>query len=192
MAVERYPLHWPEGWKRTGSGNRRRSPFKLAYEPSMRHLLTELQRLGATSPLVPTNMPLRRDGMPMLGRGPIQDPGVAVYFTRKDKQQVLACDQYTSLDGNLHAIGLTVQALRAIDRYGSSTILDRAFTGFAALPAGEHWSKVLGVEPSASVDDIENAYRIKLAIAHPDRGGSTEEFQAVQRALAEATNDRGA
>ena len=42
--------------------------------------------------------------------------------------------------------------------------------------------RVLGIHSPASVEDIKAAYRRKALDAHPDRGGSPSEFQAVEAA----------
>jgi curved DNA-binding protein CbpA len=47
---------------------------------------------------------------------------------------------------------------------------------------------VLGLDPGADADEIERAYRRKVKDAHPDHGGSTDEFQRVRRAY-EALSD---
>ncbi|OUE27691.1 DnaJ domain-containing protein [Clavibacter michiganensis] len=47
---------------------------------------------------------------------------------------------------------------------------------------------VLRVEPSASQDEIRRAYRRRVRDAHPDMGGSADEFQAVRDAF-EAVGD---
>ena len=44
--------------------------------------------------------------------------------------------------------------------------------------------EVLGVDPSASQDDLRKAYRRMLRQTHPDTGGSAARFDAVQRAWA--------
>lgn len=51
--------------------------------------------------------------------------------------------------------------------------------------------EILGVEPGASQEDIEAAYRERAREAHPDTGGSKQEFLEVQEAyetLSESTN----
>jgi len=49
---------------------------------------------------------------------------------------VLACDKFVEVRLNMHAIALTVNSLRQIERCGASSMLERAFRGFqAALPA---------------------------------------------------------
>ncbi len=55
---------------------------------------------------------------------------------RADHEYVLACDLFNEVRLNMHAIGLTVEAMRQIERCGASSMLERAFRGFmAALPA---------------------------------------------------------
>lgn len=43
--------------------------------------------------------------------------------------------------------------------------------------------EVLGVEPSATEDEIKAAYRRAMQTAHPDRGGTVERFREVQKAF---------
>ncbi|KVD37855.1 hypothetical protein WJ41_22830 [Burkholderia ubonensis] len=64
--------------------------------------------------------------------------GVAVYWeTRAGARRVMAIDQYTRVADNLAAVAATLDAMRAIERHGGARILERAFTGFAALAAAE-------------------------------------------------------
>lgn len=46
----------------------------------------------------------------------------------------------------------------------------------------------LGVDPSCSMDDIKRAYRKAAATKHPDRGGTTEEFQKLQESYEVLSN----
>jgi len=163
-------------------------------------LISEVERMGALSLTLSTNIPLNLRGLPREGYNP-PDPGVAVYFTRAvrddfdwqgfldlsgapsieqidaryrelskkyhpdarggdvglfralvrardsghnavlgrrkpEHEYVLACDLFTEVRLNMHAIGLTIEAMRQIHRCGASNMLERAFRGFvAALPA---------------------------------------------------------
>jgi len=45
---------------------------------------------------------------------------------------VIACDQFSQVRWNLAAIGLTIKAIRQIERCGTTSLLERAFKGFAA------------------------------------------------------------
>jgi hypothetical protein len=184
IGIEAFPLYWPEDWKRTPSYQRKRSRFKTSFAVARDQLVKEVGMLGGREPIISSNVALRRDSLPLAGQKEPADPGVAVYFKRQNKQQVLACDTYDNVGDNIHALELTIEALRAIGRHGATTILDRAFQGFTALPpAGPPWHQVLGVPPNASTDAVQAAYRNALSDAHPDRGGSQERFQAVQNAF---------
>lgn len=189
--IEAYPLYWPDGWPRTPVNKRRRAKFKASQWKATQDLLAELKRMGAIKPIISTNIVLRRDGLPMAGRAVPADTGVAVYFDRKGKQQVIACDQFDIVDDNIRAVGLTVEAFRAIARHGASTLLDRAFSGFAALPAHKHWADILGIAANSGTSEVEKVIRDKTIATHPDRGGTREEFQAIQDAAAMFRSERG-
>jgi hypothetical protein len=69
---------------------------------------------------------VRGAGRPYVGQR-ISDSGAAVYFTRKGRDQCIACDKWDSVRDNLHAIGKTIEALRGIDRWGTGEMVDAAF-----------------------------------------------------------------
>lgn len=46
---------------------------------------------------------------------------------------------------------------------------------------------ILGLMPPVTLDDVKQAYLVKAREAHPDRGGSPEDFVRVQQAFEEAT-----
>jgi len=97
--------------------------------------------------------------------------------------QCMAIDRYDRVADNLAAIAATLEAMRAIERHGGAEILDRAFTGFAALPQPEtSWWVILGVAPNASCDEIEAAYRRLAMKHHPDRGGDPHEMARINAA----------
>jgi len=128
---------------------------------------------------------LRQDGYPRADARQPEDPGVAVYFTRKKKPVCFACDKFDRVWKNMRAIQRTIEAMRGIERWGSSQLLERAFQGFAALPerTGAAWWDVLGVSANASADEIRQAYRELARVRHPDAGGTHEGFVALQEAL---------
>jgi hypothetical protein len=60
------------------------------------------------------------------------------WINRKTSQQfdyVIACDQFREVRLNMAAIVMTIKAIRQIERCGTSSLLERAFKGFSALPA---------------------------------------------------------
>ena len=61
----------------------------------------------------------------------------------------------------------------------------------AWLPAEEPrpwWCEVLGVDRTATREQIVTAYWVRAKVAHPDVGGSTEAMQALTQARDEALN----
>lgn len=183
--VAAFPLCWPEGWPRTAS--RKSSAFRVgSVYDATQGLLEQLRLMKASGTVVSTSIPLRRDGLP-LSKPPVDgDVGAAVYFLRKGKPLCLACDQYWTVEDNIHAIAKTIEALRGIERWGSTDLLDRAFTGFAALPAGRSCWDVLGIPPGSSPEKVDAAYRALAKSLHPDAGGSDDEMAALNRAREEA------
>lgn len=139
--------------------------------------------------IISTNIPLRKDGLPFTNAKEPADPGVAVYFQRKGKKLCFACDKYDRVWKNMRAIQKTIEAMRGIERWGSSDMLDRAFTGFASLPAPgkREWWVVLGLNGTESTDQIKARFRELAKIHHPDNGGSADTFAEINNAYQEAT-----
>ena len=197
-----YPLSWPIGWKRNTT--RVRSRFgKWNAPPSVsaatRFVLDELRRMGVGDwhVVISTNLELRNDGLPYSNRRPPSDPGAAVYFQLNGKKKVLACDKYQTVGENLYAIGLTIEATRGIERWGSVTT-EQAFAGYVALQekTEDNCWEVLCMPPiqwksqpvlpqarEVAQIAIMEAWRRKVKLAHPDvLGGSSEEFDRINRA----------
>jgi hypothetical protein len=186
LLLEAYPLTWPTDQTRTPRSQRERGRFEVGFGRARDELLAELGRMGAREIIISSNVPLRRDGLPFADAREPEDPGVAVYFTHGKRQLVIACDSYSSVRANLRAVGATVEALRAIQRHGATSMLERAFTGFAALPpkggTERPWWEVLGVTEHAPADVVKAAYRRLAAEHHPDRGGDQDKMAQLNRA----------
>lgn len=208
-----YPLSWPQGWPRTK--NRRSARFtrkerhythtgaytsnkNLTVSDGVERCLLELDRLGVREgdSIISTNVPTRLDGRPRSGEREPEDPGVAVYWTRAGKKapKVMAIDLYDRVADNLAAIAATLEAMRAIERHGGAQILERAFTGFVALPQASNWRTVLDLPPDLrNLAVVEDKYRRLISAAHPDRaGGSTERMVELNLAIEEARKELGA
>lgn len=190
--TEAYPLQWPAGQPRTPSYQRQSARFDTTQNAAQEHIIAEIKRLGGRDPIISTMIQLRRDGLPYAGQREPDDRGVAVYFSYKGKQMCFACDKWDKIKDNMQAIAKTIEALRGIARWGSGDMMERAFTGFTALPNPErHWSEILGVPSNASLDDIEAAYRRKAREAHPDTGGSDQAMARLNGARDRARQERG-
>jgi len=215
--VSRYPLQWPHGWTRTPAPDRRRAGHFNTYRSTpaltgvtpglggstrerravsiadaVKRLSGELARLGATHEILSSNLQTRLDGLPRGGQTDPADPGVAVYFKLNGKSRCLACDRWIRVADNIAALAQHIDALRRIERYGVGT-MEQAFAGYAALPpdAATDWWIILGVTPTATTRDIEEAFRAKARFAHPDRGGRPEEMARLNTARDAARRERG-
>lgn len=207
MTIKAFPLQWPDGWRRIASIDRSRARFgqrnasaagswgsraqPLSIAQATQRVREELQRMGvqADDLVISTNLTLRLDGLPRSGQAEPDDPGAAVYWRVAEVKRCMAIDRYDRVADNLAAIAATLDAMRAIERHGGAEILNRAFTGFAALPdqSSESWWIVLGVARDAARTDVDAAYRHLRSQHHPDRGGDAGQFQRAQRAYEVAT-----
>jgi len=218
---EPYPLQWPEGWPRTPYANRKPSRFFYGFADALRSLLEELRLIGAANVVITSDLPIRADGLPRAaGRGDVPDTGVAVWFTLNGQERVFPCDRWLTHAENIRAIALCVAAVRGIDRWGAGDVVNRAFQGFNALPAGEGsgprpWAEVLGMEipwpstcePSgrklaiweraksahaALMKAARATHHSRMREMHPDVGGDGDDARILnqQREAREAELDR--
>ena len=199
MSIDAYPLCWPGGYPRTedpapsrfGRYDYKKSKNTLTLFKARFDLEDEIRRTGGSAMIISTNMPLRKDGGVYAGEREPDDSGVAVYFQLHGAPVVLCCDKWRTVRENTYAIALTVEAMRGMDRWGVSDMLDRMFTGFTALPApGDDWPAVLGVSPDADVGTIKTAYRKAMRYNHPDTGGDTEQAARINEAYNRAMEVR--
>lgn len=182
--AESFPLDWPVGYPRSRS--RKRAPYKATVGTARDQILRELRLMGVGdwNVIISSNAPVSARTMQMLAiRAEPADPGVAVYFRKGEKPFVLACDKWDRLADNLRALAMTLEAMRGLERWGCSEMLERVFNGFTALPAPEStsdqnlWWAVLNVSPFASLDQIEESYRKLAREYHPD----TAENETVRK-----------
>lgn len=188
--IRAYPLSWPDGWRRARSriqsnfGQRRKG---ISIAEGCDRVLDSLQRFGAREVIISTNVQPTLSGRPRSNVSNPYDPGVAIYWKdRNGQRRCMAIDRYIGVSDNLAAISATLEAMRTIDRHGGAEILDRAFTGFVALPSPEQWWQVLGVNSKASRDEIDAAYRRLAHEHHPDRGGSHDAMARINAARDQA------
>lgn len=212
--INAYPLHWPEGWKRLLPNLRLRAKFgkgvrhysstpgglswatkgQLTVTDGTTRILEELARMGVDRQdiVISTNVRVRLDGLPRSGEREPDDPGVAVYWEDRagNEPRCMAIDLYDRVADNLGAVAATINAMRAIERHGGAQILSRAFKGFTALLApgqtSRGWREVLGLNGDTSAAAIDAAYKRLRSQHHPDKGGSAEQFNAVQKAYEQA------
>jgi hypothetical protein len=194
MSAEAFPLQWPEGWPRTPPNRRGGSRFgkNLGFN-QITKLQNELRLLGARHVVISSNVPLRQDGLPYATetKRRYDDPGVAVYFTLKGKPLSMARDPYNTPWENIRSLILAIDAIRSIERHGGSTMMERAFAGFAAIAPPDWkkpWREVFGVKPDWR-GDIKELYREKAKNRHPDSGGNDNLMAELNIAYSEAKRE---
>lgn len=190
MAVRNYPLSWPRGWPRTPLAERTSSKRFVrpggelpSLEKVARELTKELDGLGATDAVISSSV----GGLGV----DTKEPGIAVYFSFRGKAMVMAQDAFNHPAGNLRSLTLAVEAMRTLERHGGGTMVERAFTGFEALPAPKgqqvamtrvNAGQVLGVVPGCSAAEVNAAFRTAAKTAHADAGGSDARMRLITEA----------
>lgn len=178
-----WPPHKPRASQRIGS------PFKQPHiDREELRIRDELKRWRITKWMLSRNHQRLFAG----------DPAVAVWWEDPEDKSLrcIACDCYRDMASNAHAIYLTLDALRGVERWGAYTTEEATEGARLALPppadaAGPPWWEVLGVERDWPLAAIEAVYRTKVEKAHPDRGGSHAEIAALNAARDEARKELG-
>jgi hypothetical protein len=185
-----YPLQWPDGWERTPTYKRTEMrQNRLTFSQILDKTYIELERLKAQHVVVSSWLPLNMRGQPYAeqARRNLDDPGVAVYFTYRNKSMVMARDAFHTVADNLNSLRLAIQYLRGLERHGGGTMMDRAFEGFAQLaaPGSDDWRSLLGQQDSLEMAEV--VYRQLAKKAHPNvPGGSHEAMIKLNRAMEQA------
>jgi len=116
------------------------------------------------------------------GRTAFRHRGVEVSFDTKSRGRlVFHTDAYDDVTANLRAIGLGLEALRAVDRHGITSTSEQ-YAGFAAIGPG-------GPDPARGklLADRHGSVAEALKRTHPDHGGDAESFRKVVHAYREAS-----
>lgn len=172
-----------------------RSPFSARWADTRDLLLREADQLGATIVVVELDLSrsdLRQDGEiranARLGSGKVR-----ISLDSRHGAMRFACDRYhagtLSWQANARSIALTMEALRAVERYGAVHTAEQ-YQGFLAIEAipGDfanadealRWvrSRVAsgdGLSPKA-------VYRAAARLLHPDMGGAHEDWLRLDQA----------
>lgn len=174
--------------------------FRASYGNTLRLLDRELAKLDARNVIMQAGFKpehLRNDGWPRSGV-PRQHEAVVLSFTTgRGVECSFPCSTFDTFDDNVRAIAMTLEALRAIDRYGVS-LGGEQYTGWAQIAApGESepttreeaaiWlAAVAGVPKDYILDSAEacdEAYRKAARKMHPDSGGNHDDFVELQRCM---------
>ncbi|QED11864.1 hypothetical protein SEA_MASHLEY_47 [Microbacterium phage Mashley] len=197
-------------WPGAHTRSRRSAPFRYGGKPvklttTLSELDTELRAVAAKdAELLVAIDPakFRRDGRPY-SNAIADHPGVILSFEIPKLGRVsYPCDTFTTWEDNLRAVVLSLEALRKVDRYGTTQHREQ-YRGFLAIEAtaapagfatadaaldflqtivGDQWPG--GVIPRDRRASVARVVRGAQFRTHPDTGGDPAIFQRVS--LAEA------
>lgn len=180
--------------------------FRIGHAETMRELEREAKHLEARHALVLCCAPdhcFRLDGQLKAGAA-LLTPSIALHLDTPRGPMRFPCGRYGDWVDNLRAIVLSLEALRAVDRYGV-TRTGEQYRGWTALPPAatpeekDPWTTVdeaaawlreqskLTVQAAALLEDeeqLQDAYRAAAKRHHPDAGGTAAMFARLGRAKA--------
>lgn len=197
MATYR-PLVWA-GPRTPADQRRSRYQFKAGWSNTLDLLDRELAQLDASEVVIEADFreqDLRVDGMPRANARQPEFPGVKISFNAPGIGRVeYGTDTYELWQHNVRAIALSLEALRAVDRYGTTTGRQQ-YTGFKAIGATPAVAKLtaavardtlLALVGEVDGDNTDRAlYRRAVKVAHPDHGGTRaawDQLQAIKAVL---------
>lgn len=185
---------FPGGARKT---RRNSTVFKSTYTKTLDRLEDELRHLKAADILIQAGFgraDIRNDGWPRVGIR-ASHPAVVLSFRSAKRDYSFPCDTFTTFEHNLHAIAFTLEALRAVNRYGVTRGHEQ-YTGFAQIEAPKKWTVddaahflavKIGATAQEVVEDAEDyrrLYRQAAAVLHPDRGGNPHDWKLLCEAKA--------
>jgi hypothetical protein len=184
----------PQPWVRpvTPQEKRRRSPYRSSYTQTLARLEDELNKLQATEILIECSFSheqIRLDGWPRAGQRPRYN-GVVISFNLPGVGRVeYPCDSCLNFEDNIHSIALTLESLRALERYGAVGQRQQ-YTGFRAIGSGNRHITTrdeaeVFLRSHAGLGDglnLRDYYRAAMKKLHPDQGGARSEWDRLVEA----------
>lgn len=177
----------------------KRSQFRLSQGRSINELRSELARIKATSVAIEVDVKpeeIRRNGF-LSVRATTRTPGVRVSATTAEYGSLVwETARYDNWPDNVLAIAKTLEALRALDRWGV-TKGGQQYRGWAQLPGDvaemmrpeDAWrilcelgsaTGLAGIKPTPEIS--RSVYRSASKASHPDAGGDAEKFRELGKA----------
>ena len=195
------PCDWGKRGAVTGS------PFRATYVQTLDRLEAELKHLSARDIVIQAGFDrdqIRNDGWPYGGASPRRHAGVILSFQTPRGPLSFPCYRYSVWQSNLRAIALSLEALRAVDRYGVTQRAEQ-YAGWAQIEAPKDGftdrlaaalfmvdrAGVVDKERDAAADRIlasvearKQTFIVAAKALHPDAaGGSHEDFIRLQNAM---------
>tara|TARA_B100000989_G_C19356654_1_gene391448 strand:- start:40 stop:657 length:618 start_codon:yes stop_codon:yes gene_type:complete len=172
--VYQSPLKIPGGYQLTPQNGRRYdngfSP-NLSLDDAIRYLEDELRQMGAKKAIVYTNYDALNNER--LRKKLDSDSAVCVEVRVDDGSYFFVCDRWYPLEHNLYAISLTLRSLVSCDKWGvvslqqllqsmgtaGSSAAPSAASHTASASALPQWMEILGLGPTATLEDANAIYR---------------------------------
>lgn len=95
-------------------------------------------------------------------------------MTREAEVSLSECVRFIGL---LERVAASAPFLLSLESIGTEIVMVNAY-------------EILGLETTASEEQIRSAYRQKAHIYHPDKGGQVEHFVAIQKAYEILSNEK--
>jgi hypothetical protein len=182
-------IDWPEGFERTPSTDRHKNRnFQATLGKTTKDLATEMDRLDPDQWRASiANQHTKANTLPHHDANP-DDPAFVLRWSEDGEQFAVACDAYSRLRDNAREVYLWVHETRM--RGNRAVVTGESEFAAARLPSADESAvvaeapphEVLDVAADAPEGIVRAAYREKVKAGHPDQGGSTEQFQRLQRA----------
>jgi hypothetical protein len=192
-----------ESWPGEKTKGRKSSPFRSGYLDTLNLLEDELGKLRAKEIVLQAAISwedIRNDGWPKANAA-FRDAGIILTFETKDGP-LFPCDAYTHWQTNLRAIALSLEALRAVNRYGVTRRAEQ-YQGWKRIAppsdqpfrTKEEAAHFIQLSSGSAVEfslssiihygvERQTAYRRAAAKLHPDNpGGSHDAFVKLQAAI---------
>lgn len=185
MSGERWQIEPLGDWGRAAT--KYRAPgtrFTASWTDTMSMLTSEIGKLGLRGAIAVRidvqRGDIRQDGM-LYARARVGFPGVVVSFQSRYGPLSYATDAYDHWQANVRAIALSLQALRAVDRYGVSRSGEQ-YVGWRALESGApaafgsvdeavRWLRSVVHLPGIEGASVKLLLRHAAKELHPDRNG---------------------
>lgn len=189
-------------WVRPDS-QRVQTRFTAKWRDTEKMLLAEVNHLDGRNLVLEVDVreqDLRIDGTLRANAREASTPAVRIAFDSRHGPQLHRCDTFYAAyayqgpdwQHNVRAIALTLELLRAMDRYGAVDT-GQQYQGFKAIGGGTPLPAApeqMSPETAAEIlrgygaigAPIASAYKAALRATHPDAGGNRADFDRIQQA----------
>lgn len=182
-------------WRRPVTQRPVRAKFTASWSDTKARLETELRQLGTTGPVAMrldvTEQDILRDGVRLRASARPATARVAISFESRHGPLTYATDAYDSWQDNVRAIALSLEALRAVNRYGVShageqytgwRAIEGPRPGFASRAAAIAWLRAqpdLGDTDAMQASDL---LRRAARVMHPDVDADRSRWDRLESA----------